>query len=222
MFCFCGGSKVNSQIKTVLCYGDSNTWGYDPRNGSRYNASQRWTGILRAALGDGYTVIEEGLNGRTTVWDDPIEQHKNGAAYLPPCLETHKPLDLVILMLGTNDLKKRFSLSAYDIAAGADRLIQIIRMSRCSPTGGAPQILLLSPPFVGPLSFPFDNMFEGAEAKSRQLKTHYMAVAKQNRCEFFDTAGLITPSLIDGIHFDAESHKMLGEALSELVFDILK
>ena len=213
---------MDTPIKTVLCYGDSNTWGYIPGSGERYSVSQRWTGVLRTALGEGYMVIEEGLNGRTTVWDDPIELHKNGASYLPPCLATHKPIDLVILMLGTNDLKKRFSLSPFDIAAGADRLVQMIRMSGCGPKGTSPHMLLLSPPYVGPLPFPLDETFEGAMAKSRQLKHHYMAVAKQNQCEFLDTADLITASDVDGLHFDIQAHQLLGKALAKLVSDILK
>ena len=110
--------------KTVLCYGDSNTWGYDPATQKRYPRNVRWAGVLRRALGNGYLVIEEGLNGRTTVWDDPIEGYKNGKEYLVPCLETHKPIDLVIIMLGTNDLKARFHVPACDIAAGAGVAIE--------------------------------------------------------------------------------------------------
>ena len=118
-----------SGLKEVLCYGDSNTWGYNPITKERYEKDERWTGVLQNALGNDYHVIEEGLNGRTTVWDDPIEGFKNGKTYLIPCLETHKPLDLVIIMLGTNDLKKRFSLSAYDIAQGAGVLIDVVYKS---------------------------------------------------------------------------------------------
>lgn len=98
-------------MKNILCYGDSNTWGYDAETKNRFPPDVRWTGILKRTLGEGYHVIEEGLNGRTTVWDDPIEGYKNGREYLIPCLESHRPLDLVIIMLGTNNLKKRFSLT---------------------------------------------------------------------------------------------------------------
>ncbi len=102
----------------VLCYGDSNTWGADPAGGGRFSRDERWPGVLQKSLGDEYHIIEEGLGGRTTVWEDPIEGHKNGKEYLIPCLATHAPLDLVIIMLGTNDLKKRFSVSAQDVAFG--------------------------------------------------------------------------------------------------------
>ncbi len=110
-------------MKKILCYGDSNTWGHIPVTGGRYGDDVRWTGVLQAALGEGYRVIEEGLNGRTTVHDDPIEGvYKNGKHYLIPCLESHRPLDLVIMMLGTNDLKMRFSLPPSDIARGVEAL----------------------------------------------------------------------------------------------------
>ena len=95
-------------MKTILCFGDSNTWGYNPENRQRFGPEERWSGILRNSLGEDYRAIEEGLNGRTTLWDDPIEGFKNGLDYLMPCLESHKPFDLITIMLGTNDLKCRF------------------------------------------------------------------------------------------------------------------
>ena len=133
-------------MRTILCYGDSNTWGYDPETGERFPEDVRWPGVLRTKLGDDYRVIEEGLSGRTTVWDDPIEGvHKNGRTYLGPCLESHKPVDLVTLMLGTNDLKTRFGSSASDIAQGAAQLSEMVSRSGCGPGGGAPVVLLISP-----------------------------------------------------------------------------
>lgn len=101
-------------MKSILCYGDSNTYGLMPDSPDRYPRDVRWTGILQKKLGEDYYVIEEGLSGRTTLWDDPIEEHKNGKKYLLPCLDSHKPVDLVILMLGTNDLKTRFSLTPFE------------------------------------------------------------------------------------------------------------
>jgi lysophospholipase L1-like esterase len=99
-------------MKTILCYGDSNTWGYIPGTGERYASHVRWPGVLQNALGNGYVIIEEGLCGRTTVWDDPIEEYRSGKEYLIPCLKSHAPLDLVVLMLGSNDLKMRFAAPA--------------------------------------------------------------------------------------------------------------
>ena len=98
-------------MKTILCYGDSNTYGYNPSNGFRYPENVRWTGRLQSALGEGYKIIEEGCNGRTTIFDDPLEGWKNGLGYLRPCLNSHKPVDIVIMMLGSNDLKETFHAS---------------------------------------------------------------------------------------------------------------
>ena len=158
-------------MKVVLCYGDSNTWGSDPATSERFAWDQRWTGVLRQSLGSGYYVVEEGLNGRTTVWDDPIEGYKSGKEYLIPCLETHRPIDLVVLMLGTNDLKQRFSLPTSDIAAGIETLVKIIQQNGVSPDGTAPKILLMAPPPLAKLT-EYADMFEGGTAKSQAFGIH--------------------------------------------------
>lgn len=205
----------------ILCYGDSNTWGYNPETGGRYERVERWTGILAEKLGEEYEVIEEGLNGRTTVWDDPIEGYKNGKEYLIPCLETHKPLDLVIIMLGSNDLKKRFSLSPYDIAAGVGVLVDIVLKSCCGPGENAPAVLLMSPPPFARLT-EFAEMFEGAREKSKKLSAHYRRVAREKGCKFFNTSKVITSSDIDGVHLERSEHQKLGQAVASLVREILK
>ncbi|MGQ9500504.1 MAG: SGNH/GDSL hydrolase family protein [Anaerolineae bacterium] len=207
-------------MKTILCYGDSNTWGYNPLNAERYPRDVRWTGVLARELGSDYYVIEEGLNGRTTVWDDPIEGYKNGKEYLIPCLETHRPLDLVVLMLGTNDLKMRFSLSAYDIAQGVGVLVDIIQKSAAGPGGSAPQVLLIAPPPVAQLS-EFAEMFEGAAEKSRRLAQHYQVIAAQYGCAFLDAGAVIVSSDVDGIHFDPPEHRKLGLAVAQRVKELL-
>jgi lysophospholipase L1-like esterase len=207
-------------MKTILCFGDSNTWGYNPATQSRYARSERWPGVLQQELGRDYEVIAEGCNGRTTVWDDPIEGYKNGKAYLPPCLVSHQPLDLVIIMLGTNDLKQRFSLSAYDIAAGAGVLVELAQKSDTGPEGRPPQVLLLAPPPVAKLT-EFAEMFAGAEEKSRKLGQHYRRVAQEYNCHFLDTAEVMTSSDIDGIHFEAGELKKLGQAVAVKVRQIL-
>jgi lysophospholipase L1-like esterase len=200
-------------VKTILCYGDSNTWGYNPSTGGRYPRDVRWPGVLRKELGNDYAVIEEGLNGRTTVWDDPIEGFKNGKSYLIPCIETHKPLDLVIILLGTNDLKMRFSVSAFDIANGAGALVQIVQKSETGRGGGAPQVLLLAPPPVAKLTG-FAEMFEGAAVKSRRFAEYYARVAKERGCAFLDTGQVIVSSDLDGIHLEVSEHAKLGGAVA--------
>jgi lysophospholipase L1-like esterase len=207
-------------MKAILCYGDSNTRGYMPGTGKRFPREVRWPGVLRRELGDGYEVIEEGLDGRTIVWDDPIERHKNGRAYLIPCLESQQPIDLVIMMLGTNELKMRFSLSAYDIAEGIRVLVDIVQKSEAGPDGAPPRLLLMAPPPVARLT-EFAEMFEGAKAKSRRFGEHYRRIAEEQGCEFFDTSDVIVSSDIDGIHFEASEHQKLGETVADQVRKIL-
>ncbi len=208
-------------MKTILCYGDSNTWGYNPATAERFDRLERWAGVLRQALGEGYLVIEEGLNGRTTVWDDPIEGYKNGKSYLIPCLETHRPLDLVIIMLGTNDLKMRFSLPAYDIANGAGVLVDVVQKSEAGYDGRAPQVLLLAPPPVTTLT-EFSEMFAGSLEKSKRFAQHYRRVTEEYGCHFLDTGQVIVSSPLDGIHFELEEHRKLGLAVAEKVKEILE
>ena len=207
--------------KTVLCYGDSNTWGYDPATQERYPRDERWTGVLRRELGEGYLVIEEGLNGRTTVWDDPIEGYKNGKEYLIPCLETHKPIDLVVIMLGTNDLKMRFSVPACDVAAGAGALVDIVAKSETGPGDSAPLVLLIAPPPFARLT-EFAETFEGGAAKSKMLSHHFRLVAEERGCALLDASEVIISSDVDGIHFDLSEHRKLGEAVAARVRQILK
>ncbi len=201
-------------MRTILCYGDSNTWGSDPETGERFPEEVRWPGVLRRELGEGYHVIEEGLPGRTTVWEDPIEgDYKDGRAYLTPCLESHRPIDLMTIMLGTNDLKERFGVSASDIAQGAASLAEMALRSGCGPEGGAPVVLLVAPPPVGRLT-DMARMFEGSEEKSLEFSRHYRRFAEKCGCEFLDAAGVIVSSDVDGIHLDAVEHRKLGEAVA--------
>jgi len=207
-------------MKTILCYGDSNTWGYNPATAERFDRPERWAGVFRQALGEGSLVIEEGLNGRTTVWDDPIEGYKNGKSYLIPCLETHRPLDLVIIMLGTNDLKMRFSLPAYDIANGAGVLVDVVQKSEAGHDGRPPEVLLLAPPPVTTLT-EFSEMFAGSLEKSKRFGQHYRRVAEEQGCHFLDTGQVIVSSPLDGIHFELGEHRKLGLAVAEKVKEIL-
>ena len=207
-------------MKNILCFGDSNTWGYDPSTGNRYPGNVRWTGVLRLVLGEGYQVIEEGLNGRTTVWDDPIEGYKNGMGYLIPCLESQRPIDLVIIMLGTNDLKIRFSVSAYDIGKSMGVLIDVVQKSASGPEDGIPEILIMAPPPVAKLT-EFAEMLEGSEVKSKRLAAHYRQQAEEYNCHFLDTSQVIVSSDLDGIHLERGEHRKLGEAVAAEVKRIL-
>jgi lysophospholipase L1-like esterase len=207
-------------VKTILCYGDSNTWGYDPATQTRFPRDIRWPGVLRSELGEGYIVIEEGLNGRTTVWDDPIELDKNGATYLRPCIQTHKPFDLVIIMLGTNDLKTRFSLPTYDIASGAGVLVDIVKKSDTGIGGEAPEVLLIAPPPAVELTG-FAEMFEDAVEKSGGFARHYRRISNEKGCHYLDAGDHVESSPLDGIHLEVDMHTRLGKAMAAKVREIL-
>src|ERR1700677_2960804 len=203
-------------MAVIVAFGDSNTWGYDPVSGQRLAREKRWTGVMAAALGAKHQVIEEGLGGRTTVFVDPIEPDRRGADYLPPCLRSHAPLDLVIIALGCNDMKARFGLTPADIAAGAERLILIARAEPAGPNGAPPKVILVAPPPVAELTG-FAEMFEGATEKSRRLAARYREVAERQGVGFVDAGQFIACSDLDGIHFEAEQHAVLGHALAEAV-----
>ncbi|MGO9309427.1 MAG: SGNH/GDSL hydrolase family protein [Spirochaetia bacterium] len=207
-------------MKEILCFGDSNTWGYDPVTRGRFPGDVRWTGVLQAALGTGFRVIEEGLNGRTTVWEDPVEGDKMGKRHLPPCLDSQAPLDLVILMLGTNDTKKRYSAPPMDIAAGVGVLLDIVAHSTAGREGKAPPVLLAAPAPLTKLT-EFDQMFNGGAEKSRALAPLYAELAKAHGCPFFDAGKVVRCSDLDGVHFEAAAHRALGEAFAREVKKLL-
>lgn len=207
-------------MKTIVCFGDSNTWGSDPATGDRFVPDRRWTGVLQSRLGAGFRVIEEGLNGRMTTVDDPIYPGKNGADYLPPCLESHKPLDLVTIMLGTNDLKARLGRSASDIAESAAFLADMARRSGAGPDGGIPKVLLISPPPVTTLS-DLAEMFTGAREKSLRFAEHYRVFATWSGAEFFDAGSVVASSDLDGIHWEGSAHAAFGAALAAVVERLL-
>jgi lysophospholipase L1-like esterase len=209
-----------SDGKTILCYGDSNTWGYNPSTGDRYPRDVRWPGVLRRELGTGYWVVEAGLNGRTTVWDDPLEEGRSGKDTLLPVLRMHKPIDLVVIMLGTNDLKARYSAPACDIAAGAGVLVDMVAASDTGPGDSAPRVLLIAPPPFARLG-DFSEMFEGGAAKAAGFSKHFEQVAEERGCHFLDAGQVIVSSSLDGIHLDASEHQKLGQAVAVRVEELL-
>lgn len=206
-------------MKSVLCYGDSNTFGSIPgQPGTRYGPSDRWPGVLRSKLADEWHVIDEGLSGRTTSRDDPIEgAHLNGRTYFRPCLESHRPLDLIIIMLGTNDLKARFQSSAHDIALGMGALVGDIREVAFRTSTPVPDIILVSPPPVLPDLKAWSKVFEGAFEKSQNLAQEYAQVAKARDVRFLDAGEHATCSSVDGFHLDASGAQSLGKAIAELI-----
>jgi lysophospholipase L1-like esterase len=214
-------------MAVVLCYGDSNTWGFDieswdragPVGDARFPPGTRWPGVLAAELGGGHRVIEEGLNGRTTVWDDPVEgEHKNGLRYLLPCLESHAPVDAVVLALGINDVKVRFSAPASDIASGAARLARIVLGSGLGPKGLAPFVLMLAPFPLGEgiRSSPFGEMlgYESGLEKSRLLAASFEVEARALGVGFLDAGAVVSAHPLDSLHMSAASHRALAAAVA--------
>jgi lysophospholipase L1-like esterase len=192
-----------------------------PQPPERFSADVRWPGVLRRELGSDWWVVEEGLNGRTTVWEDALEPYRNGLEYLRPALLSHQPLDVVVVMLGTNDLKRRFGVSAREIAVGAGLLVDAIRASGCGPDAGAPRVLLVCPPPLGRLDELADQ-FEGGAEKSRELAGHYAAAAEARSCAFLDARVHIASSDVDGVHLEAEGHALLGKAVAAAVLDCVR
>ena len=212
-------------MTTILAYGDSNTWGAIPQAergaGGRFAPAVRWPGVLREQLGPDVWVVEEGLNGRTTCVDDPVEgRHKNGERLLLPLLETHAPLDLVIIKLGTNDLKARLAMQAGDIADGLGMLARIVQTSEAGPGGAPPQVLLVAPAPLARLGW-LAEMFAGGSAKSTRLAAEVVRVAAQRGVAFLDAGRAIRSSEVDGIHLDEDAHRRLGYAIAVSVRELL-
>lgn len=197
-------------MPVIVALGDSNTWGYNPATQTRFARDVRWTGVMQRELGPEHLVIEEGLNGRTTIYEDPEASHRRGDEYLPPCLRSHAPLDLVILALGCNDVKERFRASPEDIAAGMETLIDI------AVEEGAANILVVAPPPLARLTG-FAEMFVGGAKKSRALPALYRKLAERRGVGFVDAGQFIACSELDGIHYEPHDHETLGKVLAEAV-----
>src|SRR5262249_17767481 len=203
-------------MRTLLCFGDSNTWGYDPESGpqtERYPRHVRWPGRLARALGEEWEVIAEGLNGRTATRDDPTWEGRNGLTYLLPCLGSHAPLALVVISRGTNDVAERYSLPAEDVAASVGRLVKVVRTSETGPGGSAPDVLVVCPPPFAKL----DPSYAAAGEKSRQLGKCFAVVCEELGCELLDLDGVAGSSDLDRIHPDAHGHAAVATAVEARV-----
>lgn len=206
-------------MKEILCFGDSNTYGLIPgmlSNYARYDEHTRWTGLLQEKLNIyGYRIIEEGLCGRTTIFDDATRQGRNGAQVLPMLLESHQPLEWVVLMLGTNDCKSYYGASAKEIGDGLETLVQQVRAK-----DEQINILLISPIHLGERVYEeqFDPEFDVASiAVSKELKQVYQEIAKRNHCEFLAASDYAEPSLADMEHLTPQGHENLAEAVYDTI-----
>ncbi|MDB5525997.1 MAG: Arylesterase [Rhizobium sp.] len=207
-------------MKTVLCYGDSLTWGVDADNETRHAYEDRWPSVLQKGLGHGVRVIPEGLNGRTTVYDDhTADCDRNGARILPTILETHAPLDLIIILLGTNDLKPVFANNAVIVGHGIQRLVEIVKHHPW-PMGmeATPEILIVAPPPLCETEDPLlGPMFAGRLGEAQNLASVYRDLADELGCGFFDAGSVARTTPIDGVHMDAENTRAVGRGLEPIV-----
>lgn len=211
----------------ILCYGDSNTWGYTPGSGERFDENTRWTGRLQKALGNAVQIIEAGMNARTTSFTDPFKDYLNGRQGLPYSLVEGKPLDCLVISLGTNDLKYG---NAVWSAKGLDALLEAAVNANACYTGSSPvfpkgtKILVISPIHLHDLldeKTP-DSVFFGKVSQSHRFAELYRAVAEKHQVEFLDAAQYASASEVDCVHMDAESHGRLAEAVAEKLRQMLQ
>lgn len=220
---------MNDKIQ-ILCYGDSNTWGTIGRwqestlPSERYDPAHRWPCVLQSELGDAFNVIAEGLGGRSTIYSRAGEEHKNGETYLKPCLHSHRPLDLVIIMLGTNDLQVKRDITEAELPNGISRLVDIVQAERsCGRNGQTPKVLIIAPAEVQPSSpegrvLVYDKFRrEIGRGLSLKFPGIYKKVAEEKNCYFLNAQDYAVPGPADGVHFDPESHIRLGKAVAQLI-----
>ena len=211
-------------MKSILAFGDSLTWGYSAPDGFRYAFENRWPNVLGAGLGGKARMIEEGMNGRTTVFPDPTEAaERNGAVALPMLLKTHEPLDLVIIMLGTNDIKYANRCRAFDAALGIDRLVSTIKRFAFKEHWPAPQVLVVAPPPLCKTNDEwFNDLWGHAIEESKLFAKHYARVANDQAVHFFDAGSVVKTDPTDGGHLTADETRKLGDALVPVVKRILE
>lgn len=208
----------------ILVYGDSLGWGIVPGTRRRLPFSERWPGVLEAELlrgGHAVRVIEDCLNGRRTVWDDPFKPGRNGLTGLEQRIEVNSPLALVVLMLGTNDFQSMHQHNASHSAQGIAALVRAIRRAPIEPDMPVPPILIVAPPRAGTPAGTMADKFAGARERAEGIGEAFAAIAAEMRCAFFDAGRIITASPVDGVHLDADQHEILGRQLVDPVSKLL-
>ncbi len=211
-------------MRHILVYADSLSWGIIPLTRQRLSFAQRWPGVMELSLeaaGDKVRVIEDCLNGRRTVWEDPFKPGRNGLQGLAQRVEIHSPLSLVILMLGTNDFQSMHPHNAWHAAQGIAALVTEIRSAPIEPGMPVPPVLVVAPPPIEAPKGPIAPKFAGGEAKCAGLAEAYAQVCQTLGCHFFDAGSVVTSSKVDGVHLDAAQHLVLGQALAPVVTPLL-
>lgn len=212
--------------KHIVCFGDSNTHGYYAAAGGRFDENQRWTCLLQKKLGEEYLVLEEGLSGRTTSFRDPLFEGLSGLDYLYPCLMSHEPVDLLIIMLGTNDTKERFGVSSACIALGLKRLIVKAMSATDCWRDGRPNILVVTPQNIGREyadTAVAPTMGRGCAEKSEGLAEEYAKIAEMTGCYYLDANQVVSagPNDTDYIHLTEEGHRQLADGLARVIPDMI-
>ena len=218
-------------MKNILCFGDSNTWGFvpgafDPKTlyMKRYSIRERWPGLLRGILSEDFHIIEEGLNGRTTNVEYPDLSGRSGTSYILPCLYSHSPLDLVILNIGINDTKVIFDRSMMEISKGMAEIIDLIRSTSYGPDmQGQPQILLLSPSALiheGYVDQNNESAFKGGMEKSLLFNDYYEKLALERDCHYIDLQSAVSYSKVDGLHYDKRGHAVVASSVASKINEI--
>lgn len=204
--------------KKILCYGDSNTWGCSPYDSSRYDENTRWPMVMQHILGNDYSVIEEGLNGRTVLNLSPVNITANGIEWISHVIRECVPVDIVIISLGINDVFIAEEKSLNDISSGVERIINIIRNYQSSQSLQIPDIIIMSPPSYNE-EVEGSRFFELQINKLKVLPETYRALALKENCFFFNAADFLKGSDIDGSHLEAESHVLLGTKMAEFIMN---
>lgn len=221
-------------MKTILCYGDSNTNGCNPKCDIRdwlhpepvpvrYERKYRWTGILQEELGKDYYVIEEGLPGRTFMYEDNILPYRKGQDYIRPCMWSHNPIDLLVIMLGTNDAKALYGASEYLLAVGIEEFLKIVKDPALWEGNKVGKILLVAPPPIGDniKESPYYGMFDERSVElSKKFSELYKAIAEVNGCEYLDAGEFIESGREDALHFSLEDHQKLAKGMADKILSL--
>jgi lysophospholipase L1-like esterase len=218
-FCYTIFMNTNSETVKILCYGDSNTWGWVPgeMGKKRFNVDERYPGILQKLLGDEFEVLENGLGARTTNIDDPRTElpNRNGLNSIVSDLDVYSPLDFVIIMLGTTDTKEMLNRSVEEISEGLEEIVKVIQSKQVLDGYSVPKVIIVTPSIVNEEVDFAKEFFKGGEAKGLQLRSKYAELAQKYKCDFIDPTNVVNVDERDGVHLSKENHKALAELISK-------
>lgn len=208
-------------MKKILCYGDSNTWGCSPADSTRFDEGTRWPMVCGSILGENYTIIENGLNGRTVLNLSPVNIMANGIECIKSVIKEYIPLDIAIISLGLNDVFIKDEVTLSEISTGVEEIIDMIRSAHIEGKYPNPEIIIMSPP-------EFNTGIEGVQFfelqinKLKCLPETFEKLSLKKNCRFFNASDYVTGSSIDGSHLEAESHILLGEKVAEFILSVIK